>query len=323
MAVNDTYPYNDIEQVDATKSVTVTRWNEQVVNPLNAVKDELGTGPKGTAVDLTTRLAVEHNDDGTHSGAAALADTDIPTLGDYLKVDGSDAMEGDLDLSSYALTGMSYKARIGWNALEGGSWQTRIGTKENPPLVPSLTTTERNALSPSNGLMIYNETTNEFQKYQNGAWESAWPVSGTPNSYEAAIYGGGAWATDMYYQVRTLVVGVANAATGTQAWRVVLDTMGPTATIVRARAYADTAPSGGTVLIDINVGSRGVTGTSIWSATQANRLTIADGGKDSGVQASFDNVSIGDGQEITFDIDQLSSADNITIQLTVKVPLVV
>jgi len=36
--------------------------------------------------------------------------------------------------------------------------------------VNSLTTTERNALTPVNGDLIYNETTDKFQMYQGGAW---------------------------------------------------------------------------------------------------------------------------------------------------------
>lgn len=37
--------------------------------------------------------------------------------------------------------------------------------------LPSLTTTQRDALSPSNGMMIYNSTTNQIEAYQNGAWD--------------------------------------------------------------------------------------------------------------------------------------------------------
>ena len=35
---------------------------------------------------------------------------------------------------------------------------------------PNLTTTERNALTPANGMIIYNTTTNVFNFYENGVW---------------------------------------------------------------------------------------------------------------------------------------------------------
>lgn len=36
--------------------------------------------------------------------------------------------------------------------------------------LPSLTTTQRNALTAANGMIIYNSTDNKFQGYENGAW---------------------------------------------------------------------------------------------------------------------------------------------------------
>jgi|TARA_R110000744_G_scaffold286623_1_gene397932 hypothetical protein len=36
--------------------------------------------------------------------------------------------------------------------------------------VNSLTTTQRNALTAANGMLIYNTTDNKFQGYENGAW---------------------------------------------------------------------------------------------------------------------------------------------------------
>ena len=34
----------------------------------------------------------------------------------------------------------------------------------------SLTTTERDALTAANGMVIYNSSTNKFQGYENGNW---------------------------------------------------------------------------------------------------------------------------------------------------------
>lgn len=36
--------------------------------------------------------------------------------------------------------------------------------------VPILTTAQRDALIPTNGMLIYNKTLNKFQGFENGAW---------------------------------------------------------------------------------------------------------------------------------------------------------
>ena len=41
---------------------------------------------------------------------------------------------------------------------------------ENAIIIDSLTTTERDALTATNGMLIYNSTLNVFQRYENGAW---------------------------------------------------------------------------------------------------------------------------------------------------------
>ena len=37
-------------------------------------------------------------------------------------------------------------------------------------LLGNMTTTERDALTAANGMMLYNTTDNKFQGYENGAW---------------------------------------------------------------------------------------------------------------------------------------------------------
>jgi len=38
--------------------------------------------------------------------------------------------------------------------------------------LPRITTTQRNALTPANGMIIYNTTSNQFEKYENGSWKN-------------------------------------------------------------------------------------------------------------------------------------------------------
>lgn len=104
----------------------------------------------------------------------------------------------------------------------------------------------------------------------------------------------------------TLVVGtsLANALIATKAL-----------TIVKAYAYAKTGPTGAALIIDLNKN-----GTSIWNATPANRLTVADG-QQSGSQTAFDTVTLAEGDVITPDIDQVGSTvagADLTIELKVK-----
>ena len=43
-------------------------------------------------------------------------------------------------------------------------------TGANEMLLGNMTTTQRNALTAANGMMIYNTSDNKFQGYEDGAW---------------------------------------------------------------------------------------------------------------------------------------------------------
>ena len=82
-------------------------------------------------------------------------------------------------------------------------------------------------------------------------------------------------------------------------------------TITKAYAYATTAPTGASLLFDINVN-----GTTIW-ATQANRLAIASTAN-SGTQTSFNTTALAENDVLSIDIDQIGSTiagSDITVTL--------
>jgi hypothetical protein len=87
-------------------------------------------------------------------------------------------------------------------------------------------------------------------------------------------------------------------------------------TISKAYLYARTAPTGAALIVDINKD-----GTSIWSATQANRVQLA-ATANTGDQTSFDTTSLVENSRLDVDIDQIGSTiagSNITIELRLQV----
>ena len=72
-------------------------------------------------------------------------------------------------------------------------------------------------------------------------------------------------------------------------------------TLIKAYATVKTAPTGASILVDINKG-----GTSIWSSNPGNRLTIAAGAT-SGTQTAFDTTAFAETNLLTLDIDQVGS----------------
>lgn len=51
-----------------------------------------------------------------------------------------------------------------------GKGGLELRTTTGALLLPRLTTTQRDALTPTNGMLIYNSTTGKFQGYESGAW---------------------------------------------------------------------------------------------------------------------------------------------------------
>jgi|GEM_PF-2980581 hypothetical protein len=105
------------------------------------------------------------------------------------------------------------------------------------------------------------------------------------------------------------VVGTLSTGTSQTPALIALQAM----TISKVYANVKTAPTGASILVDINKN-----GTSIWATTQANRLTVAAAAT-TGTQTSFDTTALAEGDILTIDLDQVgSSVAGADITITVK-----
>jgi hypothetical protein len=87
---------------------------------------------------------------------------------------------------------------------------------------------------------------------------------------------------------------------------------GATLTIKSVRASVGTAPTGSSIIVDININ-----GTTIFS-TQGNRPTIAAGGFTSGKVTNMNTATISDGSYFTVDLDAVGSTvagADLTVQV--------
>jgi hypothetical protein len=86
-------------------------------------------------------------------------------------------------------------------------------------------------------------------------------------------------------------------------------------TIIKAYAYARTAPTTQAIIIDINLN-----GATIW-ATQGNRLTIA-ASANSGTTSTFDTVNVVETNRFDIDIDQIGTGtvgSDLTVELKIQI----
>ena len=104
--------------------------------------------------------------------------------------------------------------------------------------------------------------------------------------------------------------GTAAVGTGQGRW---YNDSGVTKTIVDARASAGPAPTGASLIVDINVN-----GTTIYG-TQANRPTIAAAANTSGKVTGHSVMTIANGAYLSVDVDQVGSTvagANLVVQVT-------
>lgn len=110
------------------------------------------------------------------------------------------------------------------------------------------------------------------------------------------------------------VIGTLTVNTDPSPWIIASQAM----TISKVYGIVKTAPTGASILIDIEKSTdNGATWTSIWNTTPGNRLTIAAGSRN-GSQTSFDTTAVAEGNLLRIAVDQVGSTvpgANLTVAI--------
>lgn len=272
------------------------------VTPFIAVVDGTTSSLQGqyvVAVDANVTLtfsagepAVARNDrvilqlrDNTFDASGS---TDARVL--YLKGNTSTGAATALPASSLLL--WDVLVPIGASSITFSSARTDRRTWMATPLrVPVNSQTERDALPTISGLEVTRLDTGAVEQYWSGAWRTS---------------GGGGGGSPTWTMKGTLVTSVGTA-------RYYNDTGAPLV-IKGVRASAGTAPTGSSILVDVNLN-----GTTIFT-TQGNRPAIAASGVTSGKVTNMNVTAWPDGNYITIDVDQIGSTiagADLTVQIAV------
>ena len=120
-------------------------------------------------VNATNTLVLPGGDVIGNADATLVSDTGTQTLSNKtLSVPDINTPDIDGGTIDGATIGGATPAAVTGTAISGTSVSV-TGTTGFVQL-PSLTTTQRDALTAANGMIVYNSTLNKFQGYENGAW---------------------------------------------------------------------------------------------------------------------------------------------------------
>lgn len=147
-----------------------------ITNTVGLLIDDLTPTTAGAQTNVFSIQSTDALARMTHAGSASFGTT---TSSARLHVQGSNNTSGTYSFIATNSDGSTttpaicaqnnQKVGIGTNSVDAGATLEVDGTTGGI-LFPRLTTTERDALTAVNGLMIYNTTTNKFQGYAGGAW---------------------------------------------------------------------------------------------------------------------------------------------------------
>lgn len=165
-----------------------------------------------------------------------------------------------------------------------------------PLRIPVNSSTERDALTGIPGLEVTRLDTGDVQQYWSSAWRTIAPTTPptVPPATPPTMSMGG-----------TLVL-----ATGKGRW---YNDTGATLVITGVRASVGTAPTGASILVDVNLG-----GTTIFT-TQGNRPAITATNFTSGKVTNMNVTSWASGNYLSVDVDQIGSTiagADLTVQIS-------
>jgi hypothetical protein len=205
MTVSSETPYTEYNGDGSTTSFSIGFTYEESDDLVVMIRDESDSDNITETVQVSpTNYSIDTDDDEVDFISAPTSDevvviyrqTDDDQQEDYTSGDGfpAEAHEGALDKLARRMQDLEYRIRrallfrisdqlldkeipqpkanyfIRFNASADGVELVQVPSIADAVEAPQVTTTERDALSPSNGWIVYNTTDGELQAYVGGSW---------------------------------------------------------------------------------------------------------------------------------------------------------